>query len=219
VTQRLAATVLLAVLALALSGCCSVWAAFCREEPPRSPPRFTRDTPQEAVDFLVDAFQNRRVREVYDSLHPDFVREQGGFSRAEFASGYGRIESHLTADAARIQAARRSDTVWRDGLAFVYVESADMSVWLAFQNRPATQVKAEDPDFGPVEVASTLEDLAAAIEVSSGGVFVTAPARLEGHPVDPDSVVRVAFHHDWLLRHVMEPRNVRFVERLRELSQ
>jgi len=211
--------VLLVAVALSLPGCCGLARMTCGIEPPPSPPRLTRDTPHEAVDFLVDAFRNRRIQELYESLHSGFVAENGDFSASDFATGYERIEPELLADAEAIATAQRSDVVMRDGLAWIFVESGDRSVWLAFQNQPATLVKAEHGFLGRVELHGSVESLSASLEAGQDGLVVTRPVPLEGRSVDPASVLRVELHQDWLLRHVAEPRGIQFVDRMRELAQ
>ena len=81
---------------LALPGCCAI---FCTIETPESPPPLTRDTPEEAVGYLVEALDSRRVREIYESLHPDLRKDLGGFSLADFTTGFSQIEGDIEADA------------------------------------------------------------------------------------------------------------------------
>ena len=81
-------SVLLLSAALALPGCCGFARAFCPVSQATGPARLQRDSADEAVDYLVDAFRRRSVADIYQSLHPEFRAQYGSFSQAEFTSAF-----------------------------------------------------------------------------------------------------------------------------------
>jgi hypothetical protein len=215
---------ILAALALAaggapLGGCCALALKMCDCPPQTVPQRATRDTPGGSVDYLVEAFRRRAPAEVYESLHPDFVASRGGFSLGDFATAFAYWEDDFRADAERLAVATRDPVQMKDGRAWIHLSEGDASVWLVFQNRPASRVLLDDEVVQ--EIPGALPSLAEAVAVEGDGLVLRRPIPLQGlgDMVDPAAVRRVELFQDWLLYEIVEPRNIRFVDRIRDEMQ
>lgn len=209
--------VLLSLAAAPLGGCCAIARSLCGVPVPLSPPRASRDSPAEAVDFLVDAIRRRAPGEVFASLDPDFVAANGGFSFGEFATGWDRLEQDFRDDAERLARAVKDPPEMQGAIAWVFVHDATASVRLAFRNRPAARVTLDDPEL-PEIAGVEMPDVSRLVSVEGDDLVVAARVPLHGHGgfVDPARVRRVEFHQDWLLVDIQEPRNIRFVDRMLE---
>lgn len=208
-----------------LPGCCAFVRLVCPQPPVAAPPRLTRDSPLEAVDFVVDAFRRRSPGEVYASLHRDFVEETGGYSGTEFATAYDLYEAEFREDAERLsRAPRGTPATLPDGSVRIDVGDEEAGITLTFVNVPSGRVVLADdvlpeirealppgPSGEPVRLGSL-----AAVEGDSLRIAVGAPLAGNGGFVDPRTVRRVEFHDDWLLRRVENARNIRFVDVLAE---
>jgi hypothetical protein len=215
----------LLLVGAALPGCCAWVRLLCPQPPVEGPPRLTRDSPEEAVGFVVDAFRRRSPGEVFESLHPDFVRDHGGFSGTEFATAYDLYEADFRADAERLATAPRRPTVHgEDGSAVIDVGDEEAGITLIFVNVPAGRVVLDDDVLPEIRdrlrlpAGGARPRFGSAVAVEGDEVRVTVGASLGGNGayVDPQSVRRVEFHDDWLLREVRNARNIRFVEALAE---
>jgi hypothetical protein len=223
--RSLAASIVLSLLAL--PGCCGVARVVCAIEAPPSPPKGTRDTPAAAVDFLIEAFRERRISDIYRSLHPDFRSDCGGFSQAEFAAAYDRFEEDFDADARSLAASTRSpaggDPGGPVGVALRNeADGAEVTIW--FVNEPRVRVVTKDDWVGTLEGAI---DKAALVRLEGGRLGLPADLELATVcDVGPDAldrlrggdVVRVEIHDDWLVRHVPTEtaRNIRFLDKIKE---
>jgi len=215
VLVRLAA---LAALVPAAAGCCSMARVMCGIEAPSSPAPTTRDTPGDAVDFLTEALQNDRVAELYESLHPAFVADWGGFTLTEFTYAYDRFEDLFAEDAAVFRDASRSAVQWRDGDAWIRLQNGDTTAVLVFRDVPAYTIHVDDPDLPAI--TGTFEDFAGSISLSGGELRLERGLSLQsfgGLPVD--RIERIEVHHDWLLVQVPTYHGIRFLERLEEESR
>jgi hypothetical protein len=220
IARAVVVAAVLAASALPLGGCCAMAVSLCGIEAPKSPPRLTRDAPGAAIDYLVDAIERRSAREVYFSLHPDFVRESGDFSLQEFLAGFERFEPEFRADAAKLRKATRSRPRYSpDGtMCRIDLAAGDASVTLVFRNRPVADVTFDDPEVG--EISSEVQRLDELFAVDGEELFVTRPLPLggQGEWVDLARLRRVSVHQDWLLHTVAQPRNIEFAERLKAVK-
>lgn len=216
--RHLSRLVLLLAVALLLPGC--LCAVFCRTPAPESPPRLTRDTPQEAVDFLVDSFENRRIQDIYTSLHPEFVESNGDFSAGEFTALYNEYEADFLADASTLSVADRSQVAYGTSgqVAGITLAGGGARITLYFKNRPAYRVVLKDPDVGAIP--GTLISMTDAVAVQGDVVGVVQPLSLQGIPgVRPGEVKRIELHDDWLLWAIQDPEGIRFLDRIEALLQ
>ncbi len=203
------------VLSLSLTGCCS-WAIFlCEIEPPPSPPPYTRDTPHGAVDFLADAFGNRRIADIFESLHPAFIEQMGGFTASEFAAAYEEFEDLFEEDARSFASARRSEVVTQGQVAHMRLDWDGGHVVLAFRNVPAYTVHLDDEDLP--EIPGTLSSMEETVEVQGAELVITKRLSLQGLGGIPEHLItRVELHDDWLLLDFADAQGVKFLERLEE---
>ena len=224
-TLRTLASAAVLLACTALPGCCAWVRLICPQPLVEGPPRLTRDSPLEAVDFVVDAFRRRSPGEVFASLHPSFVAETGGYSGTEFATGYDLYEAEFREDAERLAGAPRGRPSARaDGSVRVDVGDEEAGITLIFVNVPATRVVLDDDALPEIRDALTLPSGGApprlgsvvTVEGDRAGVRVGASLGGAGALVDPATVRRIEFHDDWLLRRVENARNIRFVDVLAE---
>lgn len=211
---------LTAAAALPLAGCCALIAPFCEVEAAATPPRVTRDTPGGAVDFLVDAMRRSAPAEIYESLHPEFIRREGDFSLGEFAAAFDRYKEEFAADAARLAGATKdAPRLGADGLATVRVHDGDAELHLTFRNRPASRVVIDD-DLIDAPIVGAVPDLREIVSVEGDALRVNAglPLQGQGDFVDPARIRRVELYQDWLLVgvRVPDPRSIRFLRVIEE---
>jgi len=142
-----------ALLALCLPGCTSLahWLFPCPVQKGSS--ELTRETPDEAIDFIIDAFENGRAGAIYHSLHPDFIKENGPFTQEEFQLAYEKFEADFAADATSMAAARR---VIRDparGEVVVELTSDDTGAFFPFVlvDRAKIRIVTKNPFIPPIE--------------------------------------------------------------------
>ena len=195
------AAVLAACLASAVpaAGCCSL---FCSVEAPESPTVLTRDTPEEAVRYLVEALQGHRVRDIYESLHPELRRELGGFSLADFTSGFSQIEDDVDADARLLESATVRFVDFhpeKPGVARVEVRAPGAGGMVALQNMPDVWVDFHSGRFP--ESRAVLADLGDALAFEDGALVQRRPVPLAGtRSADMSQVRRVVYRNNWLVR-------------------
>lgn len=185
----------------------------------------TRDTPDDAVDFLALCFRDRRIAEIYESFHREFREEQGGFTLEEFALAYEEFEADFAADARTLVAAERT---WRDagpGAKLVELTSSATGAFLPieFVDRPRLRLVTTDSFAPEIEVRV---DLAALVRLEDGRLGLPASFDLTEHGVPketvagigPEQIVRVEIAHDWLVRRIdtERARNVRFLDKIKE---
>ncbi|MCE9636965.1 MAG: hypothetical protein K8T90_14775 [Planctomycetes bacterium] len=209
-------TAVLIAVATPLGGCCTIARSMCAIEAPKTPQAATRDTPNGAVDFIISAFRRKAPTELYESLHPDFIAKEGGFSAGDFANAFNHFEADFRADGEVLAVARRAAPRAKDGVMWVKIEDAQTSVWLVFKNRPGSRVLVDDDVAS--EIRGAVPDLSEMVAVEGDGLRLTRPIPLQGQGdfVDPAHVRRVELYQDWLLYAVVQPKNIRFVDRLRE---
>ncbi len=201
-------------LGVSLPGCCAL---FCRVPAPEGAPRLHRDFPDEAVDFTVDAFRNRRIRDIYASLHPEFRERYGSFSLGDFTAAFREYEDLFRQDAERFAKSDRSAVQYsRDGkFAGILLIEGDMSAELVFKNRPIANVRLDD-EFVP-ESSAPIGSLAEVIQIEDGYLFPRVPVAFDGlRGASPTSLARLEYHNDWLIWDIRNPRNVKFLERIEE---
>jgi len=109
-----AATLVVAILSVTVApGCRTFCAIFCGEPPP-SPPGLTRDTPEEALDFIRAAFASDNLRDQFESLHEAFTGRQGiTYTKLALAhdarpGAFAKMTRYLAE--ARIESVERSDS-------------------------------------------------------------------------------------------------------------
>lgn len=189
----------------------------------------TRETPDAALDFLIAAFEDRRIGDIYDSFHPAFVAEEGGFSQQDFALAYEKFEDDFAADAKVLASARRTPRERRGGAAVVNLDDAASGahVAIAFENRPKIRVVTTDEFVGPIE---GVVDMHALVRLEDGRLALPATfdlTSLEGVEketvagLSTKDVVRVEFSDDWRVRSidVEHARNIRFLDKLKEMRE
>jgi hypothetical protein len=219
-----AALVLLA--ALAAPGCCALAQSFCAFPVPTSPPRGNRDTPEAAVDYLVDAFRNRRIDDIYNSFHPEFTQENGSFAEGDFAVAYSHYESDFAADAETMAAAARKVTPSRDGAVLVELTDAKSGGYLPIEleDRPRIRIVTKHPVIGTIEGPV---DFRALVKLENGRLTLPANFPLTSienvspataNALKSSDVVRVEISDDWLVRRIdaKRTRNIRFVDKIKE---
>jgi hypothetical protein len=215
--MRAILAVLVAVAAAApLGGCCAIARSMCAFPAQTTPQRASRDTPDGAVDVVVEAFRRRAPGEIYESLHPEFVARNGAFSLSDFSTAFSYYESDFRADAERLARAKRTPVRMKDGLAWIFLQDGDASLWLVLKNRPGSRVLLDDEVVD--EIRGALPDLSEVVAVDGDGLVLrqSLPLQGQGDFVDPSKVRRVELFQDWLLYEVVQPKNIRFVDRIVE---
>jgi hypothetical protein len=211
---------LLAVAALTLPGCPLVRFLVCRHEPDPAPLALTRDTPEKAVEYFVDALLRERTREMYESLHPDLVEELDGVSLSDFTGAYHATKEDFAADAALLDEAERSQVTYEGRRAVVTLASGDAHITLILEDRPRSRIELEDDFFPPGSHVDGTFDPDGALRVEGDALVVTTAIALpEGVAPGPDAVKRVSLHHDWLLRSWRDAEGIQFLDRLREEAE
>jgi len=222
-TRSLFAAAALVVAASATSGCSLIQYCVCPDQPPSS--RLTRDTPEEAVDFLVNAFEHRHVSDLYKSLHPDFVRENGGFAQDEFQLAYTHYEADFAADAVNLVDAKRTIRESR-GEAVVELTNPKTGAFFPFVlvNRPKIRIVTKNPFIPPIEDAV---DMHALVRMKDGRLALPADFPLTSianlspetaAALKTEDILRVEFHDDWVVRRVDVERakGIRFMDKIKE---
>jgi hypothetical protein len=218
-----AAALLLA--ASTTSGCGTIahWIWPCPVQPPSS--RLTRDTPEDAVDFLVEAFKNRNAGDLYHSLHPDFVKENGGFAQDEFQLAYEHYEADFAADAANLVDADRNIRMVR-GEAVVTLSNPKTGAFFPFVlvDRPKIRIVTKNPFVPPIEDAV---DMHALVRIEDGRLALPADFPLTSianlsketaAALKTEDILRVEFFDDWLVRRVDvdAAKGIRFMDKIKE---
>jgi hypothetical protein len=221
----------LVVAASVLGGCSTIAHAIWPCIQPVCPPgRLTRETPDDAVDFLIDAFKNRRITDIYDSFHPEFIREKGGFSLGDFTLAYEHFEQDFVADAESLANAGRG---WMEPqqsaigvLAGVRLRNTATGAEIVFalQNHPKIRVVTTDRFVGMIEgpvdksVMLRLEGgrLGLPADFPLTSIDGVSPQTVAG--LDASKVVRVEIADDWLVRLVPpgSAKNIRFMDKIQE---
>jgi hypothetical protein len=236
VPRRFAAAVLFAAAALGAGGC--TWLAHAIWPCPVTVcPGTSRDTPDATVDLLIDAFRNRRIGDIYDSFHPEFRAEAGGFTKEEFSVAYEKFEADFKSDAANLATATRTWTKqpWRVGgrdlgvLETVRLTDAasGAEVVFALANRPRIRVVTHDRFVGVIEGPV---DKSALVRLADGRLALPSDfplTSIEG--VQPETVqgltgadiVRVEIADDWLVRLVPpeHAKNIRLVDQMNQVKE
>jgi hypothetical protein len=224
--RPLAAVAALALAASATSGCTMIAHYVWPCPLPERASRLTRETPDEAVDFLIDAFENRRTVAIHESLHPDFVRENGKFTSEEFALAYERYEPDFLADAQNMAAAERKVHAPVDGEVLVELTNAETGAYIpiVLANRPKIRIVTTNRVVGTIDGPV---DMRALVRLENGRLSLpsdfeltsienlspAAAARLKS-----EDVVRVEISDDWLVRRidVDQAKGLRFMDKIKE---
>jgi len=208
--------VLLAVGALGLTGCCSIARALCPVEQPRDGnTRLTRDTPEDSLDYLIAGIDDRRVADIFDSLHPDFIASYGGFNLAEFTSAFDEFEDAFQADADALRTATRVETRLGPYGASIAVRGGALSGRIIFKRRDVAFVKTTN-DFVP-ESRAVIAPLGTLIRNEDGEIVVGQPVKFAGmDSIEPSEIVRLEYRQEWLIYELREVKGVQLVERINE---
>lgn len=219
-------TTLVAVAALCLTGCCSLARLACGIEAPPSPPRGNRDTPDAAVDFLIDAFRNRRIDDIYKSFHPSFTAENGSFSQSDFSVAYDHYEADFAADAETMAAAQRKVPPATGNVVEVELTDATTGAYLVltFENQPRIRIATKNPFARSIEGPV---DMHALVKLESGRLTLPQNFALTSiENLSPElaaalksaDILRVEISDDWLVRGIDPARskNIRFVDKIKE---
>ena len=206
--------------ALALPGCCSLARGLCPvEQALETNTLLTRDTPDEALDYLVEAFEDRRIADIYNSLHPDFRDAHGGFSLAEFTSAFDEYEDLFRQDAGNLKNARRQAARYSVNglLGGIRVDSADgtMGAIVVFKRVDKATVKRVGGRIPGSE--AVIQPIGSMIQAEDGLIMPTLPVKFAGMgDVDPHQIVRLEYRVEWLVYELRDVHGVRFVERLED---
>jgi hypothetical protein len=218
-----------------LGGCAALAHTMFPCPVPNCPPgRMTRETPEDALEFLIDAFKNRRIGDIYDTFHPAFVRENGDFTKEQFSVAYEHFEQDFLADAESLS---HADSGW---MAPTQVEIRGVPATLsgvrlrnpqngaeivfALQNRPKLRVVTNDRFVGLIE-GPIEKDVV--VRLSNGTLSLPADIPLTSienvapesvAPLSSANVVRVEITDDWLVRFVPpdKAKNIRFMDKIKE---
>jgi hypothetical protein len=223
---------LAAVLALSLPGCCVIAHAVCPCDPGKvTETTSIRETPDAAVDFLVSAFRDRRVADIYSTFHPDFVRENGNFSQEEFHLAYEKFEKDFAQDAANMAVADRSEVVYDPTHTIAAIRLANDKVGaefpIAFKDMPKIRIVTTDPFVGEIQGAI---DIGSAIVLDHGKLSLPTNFDLTSiENVQRETVAgltaadisRIEISHDWRVWRINPSRakNIHFLDRLKEYTR
>jgi hypothetical protein len=216
----------LVLAASATSGCTTIAHYVWPCPLPERASRLTRETPDDAVDFLIDAFKNRRVIAIYESLHPDFRAENGDFSRSDFSLAYEHFEPDFLADAENMAAADRNIHAPVAGEVLVELTNPATGAYMpiVLANRPKIRIVTTDPYVrtidGPV-------DMRALVRLENGRLSLPSdfpltsienvqPATVKG--LKSQDVLSVEISDDWLVRRidVEQAKGIRFMDKIKE---
>lgn len=217
---------LLAAVALTAPGCCWALHAVCPCDASPSPWRMTRETPDAALDYLVESFKSRRKTDIYDTFHPDFRRENGDFTFEQFSIAFDKYEADFAADAQSMQDAARAVRELRDGEVLVELTNAATGAYFALvlENRPQILVVTKDaylPEIkGPfdkralVRLADGRLGLPAEFPLASLGSY--EPQTLKD--LKAADILRVEITDSWLVRGIdtERSRGIRFLDKIKE---
>jgi hypothetical protein len=198
-----------------IGGCCVVAHALCPLEPPASPAPLTRDTPEEAVEFLIEAMGERRIKELYDSLHPRLVEDWGGFGVQDFRTAFLHYEDDFAEDASVLAGADRSETRYVDGVAEITLSSGDRRLTVHLVDAPSSLIRVDDEFFGTVRDSASFEP-AAAYRLDGDRLRIELTLPLPADGIAPESITRLELRHDWQIVGWSDANNIRFLDRVRE---
>ncbi len=205
-------------VALGLPGCCSLARGLCPvEQALKENTRLTRDTPDESLDYLVEAFRDRRVADIYNSLHPDFRDRYGGFSLAEFTSAFEEYEDLFREDAGNLGSAKREPAKYSVNglLGGIQAASGDMRAILVFKRVDKAFVKRVG---GRVrESEAPIQPIGSMLQAEDGLIMPTLPVKFAGmSDAEPHQIVRLEYRVEWLLYELRDVHGIRFVERIED---
>ena len=217
---------LVVVAAFSASGCCALAQMACDFPVVKSPPRGNRDTPEAAIDYLIDAFRNRDIDGIYRSFHPDFTTENGSFSEQDFAIAYSHYESDFAADAETMAAATRKIPDTAGDVVVVELTDAKTGAYLpiTLENRPRIQIVTKNPFVGTIEGAV---DMHALVKLEDGRLTLPQNFPLTSiENLSPEAakalkssdILRIEISDDWLVRGIdaRQSKNIRFVDKIKE---
>jgi hypothetical protein len=216
---------LVVAVAFAASGCCALAQMACGFPVP-PPQRGNRDTPDAAVDFLIDAFKNRRIADIYQSFHPDFKAENGEFSEGDFAVAYSHYEADFAADAEAMAAAERKIPGTTGNIVVVELSDAKTGAYLpiTLENQPRIQIVTKNAFVGTIEGAV---DMRALVKLEDGRLTLPQNFPLTSienlseetaKKLKSSDILRVEISDDWLVRRIdaRQSRNIKFVDKIKE---
>ena len=171
-------------------------------------------SPDEALDYLIAGVDDRRVADIFDCLHPEFIANHGGFNLAEFTSAFDEFEADFQEDAENLRNADRSETRAGDTVT-IRVANGAMSGNIVFKRRDVAFVKTTN-DFVP-ERRAVIPPLGSLIRNADGDVTPTRPVRFDGMgAISPDEIVRLEYRREWLVYALRDVRGVNLVDRINE---
>lgn len=217
---------LLAAVTLTAPGCCWAFHAVCPCDPAPSAWRMTRETPDAALDYLVESFKSRRKADIYDTFHPDFRHENGDFTQEQFAVAFDRFEADFAADARSMEHATRVFRTLPNGdvLAELTNQGTGAYFALVLANRPQMIVLTKDPFVGeikgPVDKRGLVRlrdgrlGLPSDFPLSSLGSYEEQTLR----GVTAEDILRVEITDSWLVRSIdtEHSRGIRFLDKIKE---
>ena len=217
---------LVVAAAFAAPGCCALAQMACGFPVATSPPKGNRDTPGDAVDYLIDAFRRRDIDAIYKSFHPQFTAENGQFSEGDFAIAYDHYESDFAADAETMAAAehRVPKTTGNTVVVELVDEKSGAYLPITLENRPRIQIVTTNGFVGTIE--GTI-DMRALVRLENGRLTLPQDFPLTSiENVSPEAakalkssdIVRVEISDDWLVRAIdaRRSRNIKFVDKIKE---
>ena len=217
---------LIVVAAFSASGCCALAQMTCGFPVPKSPPKGNRDTPDEAISYLIDAFRDRRIDDIYKSFHPDFTAENGAFSEGDFAAAYSHYEADFAADAETMAAAERKIPETFGSVVVVELSDAKTGAYLpiTLENRPRIQIVTKNAFIGTIEGAV---DMRALVKLEDGRLTLPQNFPLTSiENLSPEAakalkssdILRIEISDDWLVRGIdaRQSKNIRFVDKIKE---
>jgi len=218
--------VLVAAIALATPGCCALAQMVCGFPVATSPPKGNRDTPADAIDYLIDAFKRRDIDAIYKSFHPQYTAENGQFSEGDFAIAYDHYEADFAADAETMAAAecKVPQTTGNTVVVELVDEKSGAYLPITLENRPRIQIVTKHPIIGTIE--GTV-DMRALVRLENGRLTLPQNFPLTSiENVSPEAakalkssdIVRVEISDDWLVRAIdaRQSKNIKFVDKIKE---
>jgi hypothetical protein len=226
VNRSLFAAAALVLAASTMSGCTMVahWIWPCPL--PETASRLTRETPDDAVDYLIDAFRNRRVIAVYESLAPDFRKENGDFTREDFSLAYERFEPDFRADAESMADADRTVHAAVGGEVLVELTNPSTGAYMpiVLVDRPRIRIVTKNPNVGTIDAPVDMRSL---VRLENGRLSLPSDFQLTSiENVSPataaklksEDIVRVEISDDWVVRRidVEKAKGIRFMDKIKE---
>lgn len=197
------------------AGCCAI---FCPPKPVKGPARLHRDAPRDTIAYLVDAIRRRSPNEIFETLHPAFVKASGDYSLADFAAGFDFYYDDFSADADRLDKAAFGAPVVDQGITWVKVTSGASGADIGFVNVPGVTVAVDD-EFFP-EIATKTKRIATFARIEGDTLVIDGPIPLggAGSAVAGSAVKRIEFANNWLVYDIRNTDGIRLTDVLKNSS-